>query len=47
NLHVNVLYGRNPHHIMEAVFKAFAKALDQAVRRDERIKGVLSTKGSL
>lgn len=47
NLHVNVLYGRNPHHIMEAVFKAFAKALDQAVRREERIKGVLSTKGLL
>ena len=47
NLHVNVLYGRNPHHIMEAVFKALAKALDQAVRRDARIAGVLSTKGSL
>jgi imidazoleglycerol-phosphate dehydratase len=47
NLHVNVLYGRNPHHIMEAVFKAFAKALDQAVRREDRIQGVLSTKGSL
>jgi imidazoleglycerol-phosphate dehydratase len=47
NLHVNVPYGRNPHHIMEAVFKAFAKALDQAVRREDRIKGVLSTKGSL
>lgn len=47
NLHVNVLYGRNPHHIMEAVFKAFAKALDQAVKREERITGVLSTKGSL
>lgn len=47
NLHVNVLYGRNPHHIMEAVFKAVAKALDQAVRRDARIAGVLSTKGSL
>jgi imidazoleglycerol-phosphate dehydratase len=47
NLHVNVPYGRNPHHIMEAIFKAFAKALDQAVRREDRIKGVLSTKGSL
>lgn len=47
NLHVNVPYGRNPHHIMEAIFKAFAKALDQAVRREERIQGVLSTKGSL
>jgi imidazoleglycerol-phosphate dehydratase len=47
NLHVNVLYGRNPHHIMEAIFKALAKALDQATRRDDRITGVLSTKGSL
>ena len=47
NLHVNVLYGRNPHHIMEAVFKAVAKALDQAVRREGRVTGVLSTKGSL
>ena len=47
NLHVNVLYGRNPHHIMEAGFKAFAKALDQAVRREDRISGVLSTKGVL
>ncbi len=47
NLHVNVLYGRNPHHIMEAIFKAFAKALDQAVRREDRISGVLSTKGLL
>lgn len=47
NLHINVPYGRNPHHIMEAVFKALAKALDQAVAVDERVKGVLSTKGSL
>jgi imidazoleglycerol-phosphate dehydratase len=47
NLHINLLYGRNPHHIMEAVFKALAKALDQATSLDERIKGVLSTKGSL
>ncbi len=47
NLHVNVLYGRNPHHIMEAVFKALAKALDQATRREDRILGVLSTKGLL
>ena len=47
NLHVNVPYGRNPHHIMEAIFKAFAKALDQAVKREDRITGVLSTKGSL
>ena len=47
NLHINVLYGRNPHHIMEAVFKALAKALDQATSLDDRITGVLSTKGSL
>jgi imidazoleglycerol-phosphate dehydratase len=47
NLHVNLLYGRNPHHIMEAVFKAFAKALDQATSLDERVTGVLSTKGML
>ncbi len=47
NLHVNVMYGRNPHHIMEAIFKALAKALDQAVRREDRIAGVLSTKGLL
>jgi imidazoleglycerol-phosphate dehydratase len=47
NLHVNVLYGRNPHHIVEATFKAFARALDQATSLDGRVKGVLSTKGSL
>jgi len=47
NLHINVAYGRNPHHIMESIFKALAKALDQAVTVDVRVKGVLSTKGSL
>lgn len=47
NLHVNVRYGRNPHHMIEAVFKAFAKAMDQATRRDERVVGVPSTKGVL
>ena len=47
NLHVNVLYGLNPHHIVEATFKALAKALDQATSLDARVKGVLSTKGSL
>ena len=47
NLHINVMYGRNPHHIMEAVFKALAKALDHATSLDERVTGVLSTKGSL
>lgn len=47
NLHVNVRYGRNPHHMIEAVFKAFAKAMDQATRRDDRVVGVPSTKGAL
>lgn len=47
NLHVNVMYGRNPHHMIEAVFKGFAKALDQATSLDERVTGVLSTKGKL
>ncbi len=46
-LHVNILYGENLHHKVEAIFKGFAKALRQAVTRDERIKGALSTKGSL
>ncbi|MDD5722373.1 MAG: imidazoleglycerol-phosphate dehydratase HisB [Syntrophales bacterium] len=46
-LHINVIYGKNPHHIAEAVFKAFARALREAVRIDDRIKGVLSTKGSI
>jgi imidazoleglycerol-phosphate dehydratase len=47
NLHINLLYGRNPHHIMEAIFKGLAKALDQATAIDERVSGVLSTKGRL
>lgn len=47
NLHIKVLTGGNSHHIAEAMFKSFAKALDQAVSFDERIKDVLSTKGSL
>lgn len=46
-LHVNVPYGKNPHHILEAVFKAFGRALDQAVRMDGRSKGIPSTKGTL
>jgi imidazoleglycerol-phosphate dehydratase len=46
-LHVNVPYGTNRHHIVEAVFKAFGRALNQATRIDERVVGVLSTKGSL
>jgi imidazoleglycerol-phosphate dehydratase len=47
NLHIEVFYGRNQHHIIEAVFKATARALAQAVRVDERITGVMSTKGTL
>lgn len=47
NLHLKVLAGKNDHHIAEAMFKAFAKALDMAVAYDERIDGVLSTKGIL
>ncbi|GJL64549.1 MAG: imidazoleglycerol-phosphate dehydratase [Nitrospirales bacterium] len=47
NLHINLIYGRNPHHKMEAIFKALAKALAQAISRDQRVVGVLSTKGSL
>ena len=47
NLHIKVLDGDNNHHIMEAMFKAFAKALDEATQSDHRVKGVLSTKGSL
>ena len=47
NLHMKMLSGVNSHHIAEAAFKAFAKALDQALSFDERIDGILSTKGSL
>ncbi|MEK7398316.1 MAG: imidazoleglycerol-phosphate dehydratase, partial [Candidatus Poribacteria bacterium] len=39
--------GSNTHHIIEAIFKAFGRAMDQATSKDERIKGVLSTKGVL
>lgn len=47
NLHIKQLDGSNNHHIAEGTFKAFAKALDQATMVDERIEGVLSTKGAL
>lgn len=47
NLHIRMLSGSNAHHMIEAMFKAFAKALDEATSYDERITGVLSTKGSL
>lgn len=46
-LHVNLIYGKNTHHIIEGVFKALAKALDMATTYDRRIQGVLSTKGVL
>lgn len=47
NLHINLRYGRNPHHIIEATFKAFAKALRMACALDAQTDGVPSTKGSL
>ena len=47
NLHIKVLTPGNNHHMIEAMFKAFAKALDMATGKDERITDVLSTKGSL
>ena len=46
-LHVNLLEGNNTHHIVEAIFKAFARALAEAVANDPRVKGVMSSKGSL
>ncbi len=47
NLHIRVLYGRDVHHMLEGIFKAFGRALDQATSLDPRIKGVLSTKGKI
>ncbi|MBQ3789482.1 MAG: imidazoleglycerol-phosphate dehydratase HisB [Lachnospiraceae bacterium] len=47
NLHLRILTGTNAHHMIEAMFKAFSKALDQATAFDPRLDGVLSTKGSL
>ena len=47
NLHTRQLAGENSHHIIEGMFKAFAKALDKATIEDPRITDVLSTKGSL
>lgn len=47
NLHIKMLSGINNHHMIEAIFKAFARALDEATGKDERITDVLSTKGSL
>src|SRR5512145_1596039 len=47
NLHINVMYGENVHHILEACFKATARALDMATQKDPRIEGVMSTKGTI
>jgi imidazoleglycerol-phosphate dehydratase len=47
NLHLNVMYGENTHHILEACFKAAARALDMATQLDPRIQGVMSTKGTI
>jgi len=47
NLHIELLYGANQHHIIEAVFKSAARAFSAATRASERIEGVLSTKGTL
>jgi imidazoleglycerol-phosphate dehydratase len=47
NLHINVFYGDNEHHLLESIFKALGRALDQASAFDQRIKNVRSSKGSL
>ena len=47
NLHIKELYGSNAHHIIEAMFKSFARALDAAVSTDPRVDGIPSTKGAL
>ncbi|HLQ74619.1 MAG TPA: imidazoleglycerol-phosphate dehydratase HisB [Alloiococcus sp.] len=46
-LHINVPYGKNTHHMIEAIFKAFGRALDEASMKNSRVKGVPSTKGLL
>ncbi|ENK0836970.1 imidazoleglycerol-phosphate dehydratase HisB [Clostridium botulinum] len=46
-LHARILYGKNNHHMIEAVFKALGRALREAIDRDEKINGVMSTKGTL
>lgn len=46
-LHIRVLYGSNVHHIIEAIFKAFARAVAEAASMDPRVKGVMSSKGVL
>ena len=46
-VHLDLIRGDNPHHIVEAAFKAFARALDGATTIDPRVAGVPSTKGAL
>jgi imidazoleglycerol-phosphate dehydratase len=46
-LHINTMYGRNSHHIIEAIFKGVGRALDMASSTDDRVTGVISTKGKL
>lgn len=47
NLHIKLIHGQNNHHIVEGAFKAFAKAFQEAISYDDRIKDVLSTKGTI
>lgn len=47
NIHIELLYGRNQHHVLEAVFKSAARSLSAATRLNPRIEGILSTKGTL
>jgi len=47
NLHINVQYGENDHHVIESIFKAFARSLDQATTVDDRIRNIHSSKGTL
>ena len=46
-LHIKIMYGKNNHHKIEGIFKAFGRALKEAMTIDENIKGVMSTKGVL
>ncbi|MFD2627275.1 imidazoleglycerol-phosphate dehydratase HisB [Oceanobacillus kapialis] len=47
NLHINLLYGHNTHHMIESIFKGVGRALDTASQQNSRIKGIPSTKGTL
>jgi imidazoleglycerol-phosphate dehydratase len=47
NLHIAQLYGQEPHHAYEAIFKAVARALGEACRKDSRVRGVPSSKGAI